>query len=482
MHINLRRFLALFFIFIFFALLPTILNYARGYRFDNQKNEMVRTGGITVNSSPRNARVYLNGNYEEPKFFEKIFIPLKNIFGLRKMGGTTPAIFQNLLPDKYEVKIIKKGYQAWSKKINVHPERVTFAENINLFLQEPEINTLKNTNLSLVKFSPNGTHLTYTNAKDNQLTLIDLININSEKLFISTSPVDKVSWSPTNESFYFKNKDNLTFIDLKQNTSTTLDEITEKIFTKIVWDNNKKGVLYGLTNNKIYQLNFIDKKISVFHQFTYQNDKTIRDFKIIDNKIWAIQNNSQSTEVKRFHASAKLTNAETSQTFTFLPSSNNYEFGEFNQNLISVMNSQTDNVYIIDKSKKNIDDSIIAKFFATNFKWDSQHKRILYQDNFEIGIIHLNLKNGSIPSNQEVLARYSQKISDVFWGHDENYIVFGLEKSLHTLEIDNRDQRNSFELLHLDNIIDFDFTSPYDFIYLAGQLGDASGIYQLKIQ
>ncbi|MHA1657494.1 MAG: hypothetical protein ACTSUT_00005, partial [Promethearchaeota archaeon] len=45
---------------LFFTVAPLILLYSQGYRFDFDKNKIVKTGGIFIEVSNTSAEIYIN--------------------------------------------------------------------------------------------------------------------------------------------------------------------------------------------------------------------------------------------------------------------------------------------------------------------------------------------------------------------------------------------------------------------------------------
>ena len=77
MSLGTRRFLCIFFILLFLLSAPIILFYSSGYRFDFKKHLFVKTGGLVIDSKPREAVVLLNGEIQKLSKTEKIFLFLK---------------------------------------------------------------------------------------------------------------------------------------------------------------------------------------------------------------------------------------------------------------------------------------------------------------------------------------------------------------------------------------------------------------------
>lgn len=109
----------------FLAIFVFIVAYARGYRLDFHKKSFTSTGIIAITSSPKAAKVYVNG----------------------ELRGVTDTSL-TLPPGTYIVEIKKDGYMPWSKKFNLKGELVMVAD-ATLFPINASLTPL--TNLGIVK-------------------------------------------------------------------------------------------------------------------------------------------------------------------------------------------------------------------------------------------------------------------------------------------------------------------------------------------
>lgn len=105
---------------LFIIVLVSVIAYARGYRFNFLKGTVTSTGIISVNSTPRGAKVYVND----------------------KLSGATDL---NLtLPyGEYDVEIHKEGYSSWKKHISLKGE-IVMSLNAVLFSKNPSLTPLTN--------------------------------------------------------------------------------------------------------------------------------------------------------------------------------------------------------------------------------------------------------------------------------------------------------------------------------------------------
>ena len=107
-----RKILPWLFVAVFFLCAPVLLLYTSGYRYNTKKNQVERNGTIILDSTPSNARIFLDG---------------------KMMSATTPTTLQNITPGWHHLRIEKADYTSWSKNLEIHAEQAVFANNIWLW-------------------------------------------------------------------------------------------------------------------------------------------------------------------------------------------------------------------------------------------------------------------------------------------------------------------------------------------------------------
>ena len=88
----------------FFTLAPVLVVYTTGDVYDFGTHRFVKTGMLSVATSPSGAKIFLDG----------------------KLVGTSPEHVRFLAPGDYDVKITKAGYDTWDKRLNVRSQFTTF--------------------------------------------------------------------------------------------------------------------------------------------------------------------------------------------------------------------------------------------------------------------------------------------------------------------------------------------------------------------
>jgi hypothetical protein len=134
MSLQTRRLILLIFIIVFITLTPLLILYCSGYRWDWRKNKIIKTGAFLIESNPKNALIYLNKKLQKKK---------------------TPNLINNLLPDEYLIEIKKQNYHAWRKLLSVESKQVTFAQDIQLFLENPSLEIVPETEKIITEIAEN---------------------------------------------------------------------------------------------------------------------------------------------------------------------------------------------------------------------------------------------------------------------------------------------------------------------------------------
>ena len=106
--VTLRRAVFYLFLVLYLVICPLTVLYAFGYSLQSgPSGRLVRTGLISISSTPSGADVYL---------------------GRRRFTQRTPATIRGLLPGAYDVRLALKGHRSWEASVPVEEERATVLE------------------------------------------------------------------------------------------------------------------------------------------------------------------------------------------------------------------------------------------------------------------------------------------------------------------------------------------------------------------
>jgi len=124
MKLRNRLLLVGFGVVVFLIVTPALIMFARGFKFDLQSWQLIKTGTLVVRTEPEHATVFIDDK------------PQKNL---------TPLTIRFLLPGDYVIRIEKEGYSSWTKRLSIKSQLATWAnanrEFITLFLKQPQPET-----------------------------------------------------------------------------------------------------------------------------------------------------------------------------------------------------------------------------------------------------------------------------------------------------------------------------------------------------
>lgn len=138
-------------------------------------------------------------------------------------------------------------------------------------------------------------------------------------------------------------------------------------------------------------------------------------------------------------------------------------------NLLSI---KGDRLLILDSSGK-----LLSQINALGY--DILKNKLLYFNDFELGYLEIE-EGGRI--KDETLTRISQKISSAIWHHSLQWVIYSIDKEIWVLELDNRDKRNIFKLISLDQVKKISRADHPKYIYLLGEIEEEGGSFKIKIQ
>ncbi|HEY4495712.1 MAG TPA: PEGA domain-containing protein, partial [Candidatus Paceibacterota bacterium] len=120
-----RRFRrVIFFIFVCFFIAASVIVvfFAQGYRIDFKSLTFVKTGGIFVETSINDAKIYVDDKY------------IESTNGILNHN----TLIEGLTPKAYNVFIYKENYYPWNKVVEVKSGTVVGLNNVILFPLIPE--------------------------------------------------------------------------------------------------------------------------------------------------------------------------------------------------------------------------------------------------------------------------------------------------------------------------------------------------------
>jgi len=447
-----RRILLILAFSLFFVIAPILVFYAIGYRYDFKNKSFRQIGMIILESKPENADIFINNKYE----------------------AKTPFRMKSLLPNEYDLKIDKEGFNAWEKKLSVTSKKVTWASNIVLFFKEPEIKKLSDIKFNNFSISPNYQNIIASSADKNNpgIWLIDIETKKSEKFYPKDDfyqnlpfPEEEINnlkysdfiWSPNSKKIVFTIKTNKTrdvlIIDTNKEKEPLYINSSFDLKTKsLQWKNNEEiylldesGNLHQIELNFKYAPKIIAENIVDF-KYNKKNNEIVYILKEDDiNKLSSIK-------------------GETKNNILNLPKDEIFEIEIGKYNNITLLLKNKKELLLIDSETKE------PKIIGNNvnaFKWSKNENMLLFFGNNELWFYDSKKENNNdilSPAygynESNLITRYSTEIIDANWYPNEEYITILLKNNIKIIELDGRDKRNYQEfknnLLPKNHYIEFD--------------------------
>jgi hypothetical protein len=422
-------------VFLFLTISPLAILYSQGYRLDWPNKRLVKTGALFFKTSPHSAKIYIND------LLKKKSDPL---FG--------NALIENLIPQQYNVRIEKQGFQTWQKRLKVEKSMVTEAKNITLVPKDLNLDLLAKRVENLWFSNDQRSLITQERNKDQVSWSLKLYDLNTKvKSHLLARQelekekeleIKKLSWFNDSKTVLLKTNDGQTdqYFLLDLTTMPIGIQEVEKpkgVDQLLPHPESNKRLLTLSKTKQGYSLSEIDLQTKTSKQ-------------IIDNLIaFAVQNqNIYWLDLKGMIKKTNLGGEQ--QTLTFFPHTlqarSSYKLFV---NSSRVLLREDDKLFVLDSSLgilREVSDNI------SDFKLSPDKTRVCFWNNYEIGVMFLE-EDRDQPTKQKwekvFLTRLSEKITNVTWWNNR-YLLLTAKQGISVLEIDERDRAQIWPLKQIE--------------------------------
>ncbi len=421
--------------FLFFLVTPTIILYCNGYRFDFQNRRIVKTGAFYFSVTPKTVKISLNGIIEKKTDF---------FFG--------SALLENLLPQEYSIRISKKGFQDWNKKLEIKANEATEVKNIFLMPEKVHFSSIEE-KVDDFWFSPdkNKIILKQDTAEDEWLLkLYDVKReikshiVSQEEILESSLEVKIISikWSLDSKrlllavradgkiKYFFFNTD---LIPIKPTLLTFAKEIKE-VF---LHPNNSNIVFTTQIDNDGL---LILEEVNLQEQIRKQIIKKAVALKITEKEIYFL-NEEGFVEKNNFSNDSQVVNLSP----ILIDRNVFYQIFVSGSELFILENSKLSYFNPDIKTFQEVGNNVDAIMFSPN------KNRICFWNDFEIWVYFIK-EEGDQPQKQTrskvLLVRFSEEVAEPYWQNND-MLVFRINENIKAIEIDNRDKIQIWDLTKL---------------------------------
>lgn len=371
-------------ILTFCVVTPILILYARGYKFDYSSKRLLKTGSLVIKTEPAKAAVVLNGK------------PVSK--------SETPATLRFLLPGDYDVTVKKDGYQAWTKRLTIKSQLVTWAnqdrETVTLFYDSPK-----------EAFSDNADYATGSRPENNVLFIKqgqlysispDQSNPTEVAKFSDLAPFNPtVSLAPDNIYQLVKNRGNL---------KLTADQLNQ--LGRI--ESNGGYTALTLSGNLYFQPN---------GGSLAQVAAGVDAFTLSGNELWYLQKGSLIRLNLKLNISETIKPSVPQSSDSRIIRTSNYVF------------------LIIDRSLYSINGEVAKIYDGVDYaEWDGAAQKLVFGNGNEVSIYD------PLKLSTDLILRSSSTIEDPIVNDRTGYLFFYNENKIKAIELDGRDHRNIYTI------------------------------------
>ncbi len=446
---KIRDFLFYFFVVAFIIGTTLLSLYASGYKFNlkrpiNFNRLLVKTGMLALDSSPKGAMIFIDGELETDASWR----PWK------KKYLTTPAKIKNLLPGDYEIRFEKEGYWPFERKISIYSGQTTFLEDISLFKSgNPNITAIagENSESENIILSESGKYIFLSESG----LIIKLENGEQRQISNDSELKNDAIWGKGDKLF----KQGIIYTASDNSKDENYRQLIGNGSSDWKFDGNNSAIYYR-SENSLNVFNLAQKKAE-----TLISDTDFIDYKITSDKIFLITKKNNTATLQEFSQTGNLNNKEFS-----LPNNGDYFFSDSTENEIIIRDKRNEALYIFNHNAIEQGYKSIAK--ASDWELSSDGT-IFFINNWEV------YSFDGKQNKSWLLTRLSESLKELSVDQKDNYLVFTTDKKIGVYDL-----KTGFVtiILEADQIGSSALDTKNDTLYFWGKVGGQSGVYSIPIK
>lgn len=406
----------------FAVLAPLIIFYIRGITYDTGDNRYLKTGILSIESEPKSAEIILDD----------------------KSVDTTPSDIRFLKPGGYNVKVQKPGFHTWEKRLEILPNKVTWANpeggKIFLFLKEPISQPIAENVTDFYKLDSGWIYLSGKNliiSSDDLGTILETIPLlkPGNTLLASKDESNFLIFGEKSFQIFKKSTKKITDVSPLLKNSANFD-----------WDN--QGSLWAREANNLVKISAVNSTKSVVVN-------NVSAFKVSDDKLYYLQKSSDNKSFSLFSSDYNNSRASITKITGNLALINDGKLVVTSQKKVFFLSQQT--LYRINTGAEKIAENVTDLNydpFTDTLSFSSKSELNFY--NFATNQVQLINRSGSGFSNSVI--RTEVGIS-----------LYAQEGRLLVAELDTRDHQNIYPLTGQVKTLKFQVDNLAKKVYLLSE-------------
>lgn len=385
----------------FFVLSPIIVLYVSNLRYDFETQGYVIGGIITVKTEPKDAQFFLDD----------------------KLIDNTPASAEFLTPGEYNIRIEKEGYFPWTKRLEVKTSKVTWINNslpkLYLLFKDPTETSINESVLDFVVADKKLFYLTNTALVQTYVT-----DPSQTSSIVVPKGSTNLELSPSLGYAILSNQNERLLINLNKQTQIPATTLLSKN-SELIW--NEYDQLFTLDAGVLSAIDTVEKKK------TQLADKLMAAT-ITDNRFYSVVSHNSKLQLQSQTLSSLGKSTETTVLLE-LPNFAKVSMIATPQKELFIVGDDT--LYKVNSSLEKLADNIISVNFEVNRNaLIVTSKTGLYFYDFDEHVLRL-------------ITRQSEPIPFAEVYPELGYAFLIRNNAFFALELDDRDQRNNYELAKL---------------------------------
>lgn len=413
-----RYFLIFLCIAAFLVLAPFVVFYVKGVTYDTGDNKYLSTGILSIQTDPKNVQIFLN----------------------EELADTTPADIRFLKPGGYNIKLLKKGYRPWTKRIEILGNKVSWAspsiEKIVLFFETPKRENIAEGILDFEKLPSGWLYLTSKN-----LILSNNENASDAKSFSLPKPVTKITGSSNNQFFLLSSGKTTLLFNL--NTKSFKD-VSSILKDSVSYDFDLENNLWVLKSNQLIKVDINSVTQTVVA-------KSVSAFYLQDNTPYYVQKNSAG-EAEIFLLALTNGKLESQKVVGPVPFGEKTELVVTNQKEIFIL-AGTD-LYRINELNQKLQSGVIW------WQYNSGSESLVFATGSELGFYNF-FKN-----DIQLISRSGNGFSNPQLYFSLGFVFYAQNNQLIAAELDTSDHQNTYILAELNEDAKFSIDNEAKQIYV----------------
>lgn len=419
-----RRIIPWVFAIVFAVLAPSLLFYTAGYRLNPNKRVIERNGTLILDTTPGNARIFLNG---------------------QEYPNKTAATLQNVAPGTYQIRFERAGYHSWEKRLEVKAEQVTFANKVHLWRQlQPKF--LAETSATLLSRAHKKQRfaLAESTTTSQSLLIFDNDALSRRIQLPVTSSITQIDWSPSDDAVAITTDDSADgyWVDVRStNTTNNLPSGNYR------WHGDD---ITGINNERRYSFDPRTKQLSSI--VTTDGNDALGPASLMNATGTTDQLLSWNNDVNRAFSLPR-------GNWQIHSIEGDFVLLEDGQRLLAVKNKSTNAHESYGVIQSWLPNAEIPTALIVN-----QNELWLWQ----------------IDQHPELLARNSEPFIHADWHPKAGTIFYATKTVVYALELDSRDGRQRTELASFDAISDM--SAINDRLIILGTKDGKTGAWSLSLE